>query len=86
MGTVRLISKQVIQVENLAADGEIPYKVTVNPRIVLAFSFEIFIMNKKLICFSQEHLPCGRLVDESVSLQRSQELGQGKGRYPSPKS
>lgn len=34
MGTVRLISKQVIQVENSAADGEIPYQVTVNPRVL----------------------------------------------------
>lgn len=42
MGTVRLISKQVLQVENSAADGEIPYQVTVNPRMPLAFSFEIF--------------------------------------------
>lgn len=37
MGTVRLISKQVTQVENVAADGEIPYQITVHPRCLRIF-------------------------------------------------
>lgn len=45
MGTLRLISQQITQVETLAADGGIPYQVTVNPCMPLwplSFSFRIF--------------------------------------------
>lgn len=81
-GTVNLIKRQVIQVEN-AGDELDPYHVAVSFRPFFIPCFPCGRFGAESNIASSEHLPCWRLCRESVPLQPSQKIHRCS-MYPTP--